>query len=167
MLKKLLLGVGIAVAVACSAASAPDTASMKFISEAIQGNLAEVQVGQLAQQKGTSEGVRTFGQHLEQDHGAAREKAVAVATELGATPPTEPNRKQKRVYERLSKLSGAAFDKAFAKAMVDDHKTDIKAYEKAAKKQDAAGRYANETLPKLREHLEMAQSLARGRSASR
>jgi putative membrane protein len=167
MLKRLMLGIGIAVAVACSAASAADKASMKFITEAVQGNLAEVQMGQLAQQKGTSEGVRTFGQHLEQDHGAARDRSVAVANELGATPPTEPNRKQKRTYERLAKLNGAAFDKAFAKEMVADHKKDIKAYEKAAKAKDAAGKYAEETLPKLREHLQMAQQLTSGRSAAR
>jgi hypothetical protein len=43
--------------------------------------------------------------------------------------------------------------------MVADHKKDIKEYEKAAKKQDAVGNYAKETLPALRNHLDTAQSL--------
>ena len=47
----------------------------------------------------------------------------------------------------MSKLSGAKFDGEFAKHMVADHKKDIKEYEKAAKKTDTAGTYANETLP--------------------
>jgi hypothetical protein len=75
------------------------------------------------------------------------------------TPPTEPNKKQKADYDRMSKLSGAQFDKAFATHMVSDHKKDIKEYEKAAKKKDAAGSYATETLPPLRKHLDTAQSL--------
>ena len=54
---------------------------------------------------------------------------------------------------------GAKFDKEFAAHMVADHKKDIKEYEKAAKKQDAVGNYAKETLPTLRKHLETAQSL--------
>jgi putative membrane protein len=59
----------------------------------------------------------------------------------------------------MSKLSGANFDREFAKHMVDDHKKDIKAYEKEAKKNDAAGAYAKEALPTLQKHLETAQSL--------
>jgi hypothetical protein len=46
--------------------------------------------------------------------------------------------------------------------MVADHKKDIKAYEKEAKKNDAAGAYAKETLPTLKKHLETAQSLSGG-----
>jgi len=75
------------------------------------------------------------------------------------TAPTAPNKKQKADYDKMSKLSGAKFDKEFAAHMVADHKKDIKEYEKAAKKQDAVGNYAKETLPTLRKHLENAQSL--------
>jgi len=86
---------------------------------------------------------------------------------MGVTPPSEPNSKQKAVYERLSKLSGDNFDREFVKAMVEDHKKDIRDFEKEAqKKNDPAAEFANETLPTLRKHLEMAQSLASGKSAS-
>jgi hypothetical protein len=60
----------------------------------------------------------------------------------------------------MAKLLGAAFGTAFAKHMVEDHKKDIKEYEAEAKKKDAAGNYANETLPTLRKHLETAQGLS-------
>ena len=59
--------------------AASDKASEKFIKDAIQGNLAEVAVGKLAQQKGASQGVRSFGAMLVSDHGAANEKAMSVA----------------------------------------------------------------------------------------
>jgi putative membrane protein len=79
----------------------------------------------------------------------------------------EPNKKQKAVYDKLAKLSGDAFDREFAKAMVDDHKKDIKEFEKESKKpDDAAASFAKETLPTLQKHLETAQSLSSGKTAA-
>ena len=69
---------------------------------------------------------------------------------------------------RMSKLSGDNFDREFAKMMVEDHKKDIRTFEtEAKKKNDPVAEFANETLPTLRKHLEMEQSLASGKSASR
>ena len=145
---------------------AQDAASQKFLKEAIEGNLAEVQMGQLAKKQASSDGVRSFGEMLEKDHSAANQKATAAATSLGMTPPTSPNKKQTADYDKMSKLSGAQFDKMFVSHMVADHRKDIKDYEKAGKKKDAAGSYATDTLPTLRKHLEMAQSLSAGKTAS-
>jgi len=139
---------------------AQDAGSQKFLKEAIEGNLAEVEMGKLSQKQGATEGVRAFGQMLEKDHSDANQKATAVANSVGMTAPTAPTKKQKADYDKMSKLSGAKFDKEFAAHMVADHKKDIKEYEKAAKKQDAVGNYAKETLPALRKHLETAQSLS-------
>jgi predicted outer membrane protein len=61
-------------------------------------------------------------------------------------------------YNRLAKLTGNQFDGAFAKDMVADHKSDIKAFEKESTKNDAASSYAKETLPTLRKHLQAAES---------
>ena len=163
-MSKLATKIGVAVLLVGSIAMAwaADKGSQKFITEAIQGNLAEVQVGKLAQQKGQSEAVRSFGQTLVSDHSAANEKATKVAEQLGVTPPSEPNAKQKAIHDKLSKLSGAAFDRAFAKEMVADHKKDIKEYEQEAKKKnDPAAQYAQETLPVLHKHLQLAENLER------
>jgi putative membrane protein len=150
-----------------TAASAADTASQKFIKEAIEGNLAEVQMGQLAQKKGQSEGTRSFGKMLVDDHSAANEKAKTVAGQIGVTPPTEPNKTQKAMYDKMSKMSDSTFDREFAKEMVEDHKKDISAFEKEVKKKnDPAASFANETLPTLRKHLETAQSLTKEHTAS-
>jgi putative membrane protein len=157
-----LIGVGAGIVLLASALGgwAADRGSQKFITEAIQGNLAEIEVGKLAQEKGQSEGVRSFGSHLVQDHTAANQKATSLASSMGVTPPTEPTSKQKTLHARLSKLSGESFDREFAKAMVNDHKNDIREFEKEAKrKNDPAADFANETLPTLRKHLEMAQAL--------
>jgi putative membrane protein len=137
-----------------------------FIKEAIQGNLAEQKLGQLAQEKGASEGVRNFGAHLEKDHSQANKNAMETARSLGVTAPTEPNKKQRETYDRLSKLSGEQFDKEFVKDMVKDHKKDVHEYTEHSKMSNAVGTYAKETLPHLQKHLQEAESLQGNMQAS-
>lgn len=164
---KLLVAGILAGVIVSSPAFAQDKASQKFLKQAIEGNLAEVQMGQLAEKNGKSDGVRSFGQMLQKDHSDANQKATAAANQMGMSPPSEPNSKQKAMYDKMSKLSGDKFDREFAKHMVADHKKDIKDYEKQAKQNDAAGSYAKETLPTLQKHLETAQSLNGGGTSAR
>lgn len=167
--RSALLGFSAAVALAITggAGLAKEPASKTFIAKAIQGNMAEVSMGQLAQQNGQSDDVKQYGQMLATDHGAANEKAQAVAQQMSVTAPTEPNRQQKADYAKMQKMSGAAFDKAFAQHMVMDHKKDIAEYTKASKmKGDPAGDYASQTLPALQKHLEAAQALNKGGAKS-
>jgi putative membrane protein len=168
MIKTSLLGMAIGAALLCSVSGAPaaETASQMFITKAIQGNLAEVKVGQLAQQKGQSQEAKTYGQTLQKDHSEANQKAMQVARQMGVTPPTEPNAEQKAMYDKLSKLSGAAFDREFAEGMIEDHQKDIKEFETESKMNDAAGMYAKETLPTLQKHLQMAESLSKDTAAT-
>ena len=137
----------------------PDKDSQTFIKNAIEGNNAEVDVGKLAQEKGQSDGVKQFGAMLVKDHGEANAKAKDVASKLQVEPPTGTGIGQKATYAKLKILSGATFDKSFAKAMVSDHQSDIKEYQKQAQKSDAAGAYAKESLPTLKKHLQEAQQL--------
>ena len=104
---------------------------------------------------------KAFGQQLVTDHNDANSKATAVAKDLGVDPPQEPSKKQKADYEKLSKLSGDAFDKQFAKHMVADHKKDIAEYKADSKKKDPTASYASDSLPVLQKHLDMAQTLAK------
>jgi putative membrane protein len=165
-MKQSILAAGL-LAAAAFAFSAPafaqdknaDKESVKFIKAAIQGNIAEVDAGKLAQEKGKSDGVKQYGAMLEKDHGAANEKAIAAAKSLGVEPPTGSSVGEKATYVKLKVLTGDTFDRSFAKGMVKDHEKDIKEYQKAAAKRDAAGAYAKETLPTLQSHLKAAQTL--------
>jgi putative membrane protein len=161
VISRLVLTTGlIAMVWAAPHAWAADSDSQAFIKKAIEGNLAEVALGKLAQQKAASDGVRQFGQTLQTDPGDANQKATAAAGSLNVTPPTQPNAEQQATYQKLSGESGATFDRDFTAEMVTDHQKDIAEYEKAAKASDAAGQYASQTLPTLQKHLSMAQSLA-------
>lgn len=165
MLKKLMLGVALAAGFALAASGAQaqsqkgDSASKSFIKSAIEGNYAEINVGKLAQQKGKSESVKQFGKMLVDDHTAANEKAIAAAKEMGVTPPTGSSMMEKGTYLKLKVLSGDSFDKSFASSMVSDHKSDIKDYQKESGNDDAAGRYAKDSLPTLQKHLQTAEQL--------
>jgi putative membrane protein len=135
-------------------------ADQNFLSKAIQGDLSEVNMGKLAQDKGQSDEVKQFGKMLEQDHGAHLQKAEQTAEELGVNVPTEPDAKSKATYDKLSTISGAKFDNEFAKAMISDHKRGIAAYKQQSKTKGPLADFATETLPTLQEHLETAESLA-------
>ena len=121
-------------------------------------------MGELAQNNGQSDGVKSFGKMLSSDHAAANEKAIGAAKSLGMVPPTEPSSKQKADYDEMAKMSGAQFDKMFTKHMVADHEKDIAEYKKEAKIKDAAGEYAGDQLDTLQKHLDNGQIRLKKRS---
>jgi putative membrane protein len=135
----------------------------QFLMDAIHGNLAEIQIGQLAKQKGATDGVRDFGDDLADDHQAALKKATDLAKKMNVTAPTAPTAQQKREYDALAKLSGTEFDQAFITHMVSDHEKNIQEFQQEAQanKGSDVGDYAEDVLPKLRDHLETAQKLAK------
>jgi putative membrane protein len=146
-------------ALLCSSGVAFAAIQQAFITRAMQGNLAEVQMGKLAQQKGTTQQAKSFGQMLTNDHQANQQKADQVAKQMGITPPTSPSAMQKLDYDRLSKLSGVAFDRQFASMMVKDHRKNISEFRREARMKGAVGQYAKQTLPTLEKHLQAAERL--------
>jgi putative membrane protein len=143
-----------------SSAHAAESASQRFLKKAIEGNYAEVKMGQLAQQNGQSDDVKKYGQMLSNDHSAANEKAIDAAKSAGMAPPDGPSAKQKSDYEKMAKVTGAKFDQEFATHMVTDHQKDIAEYKRAAKQSDATGEYAKAQIPVLQQHLDTAKSLS-------
>lgn len=134
----------------------------KFIEEAAQGGMMEVELGQLAAQKAASAEVRQFGQRMVQDHGQANQKLMQVASQVGVTVPKTLPVSMRNEKEKLSRLSGAEFDRMYMSHMLKDHQKDVKEFEKTSQKGDNAAirSFAQQTLPTLRQHLEMAQDLA-------
>lgn len=63
-------------------------------------------------------------------------------------------------YQQLSNLSGKDFDKAYAEHMVDDHRSDIQKFENEAQnaKDPQLKSFASQTVSKLRNHLQMAET---------
>ena len=159
----LLLGTATLMAISIANVSAKDKPSEAFLKKAIEGNFAEVSMGDLAQKNGQSDAVKSFGNMLSTDHAAANQEAIDAAKGMGMNPPSGPNAKQKADYDKMSKMSGAGFDKTFATHMVADHQKDIAEYKKASKMKDAAGEYASSQIDTLQKHLDTAKSLKLGK----
>lgn len=130
-----------------------------FAEKAAQGGQAEVELGQLAADKGQSQQVKEFGQKMVQDHTKANDQLKQVASQEGITLPTSLDAKDKALKDRLEKLSGAQFDKVYMQHMVQDHKKDVADFQKEAQngKDPAVKNFAQQTLPVLQQHLQMAQ----------
>ena len=132
----------------------------KFVSKVFKGNLAEIKLGQLAVAKAQSPEVKQFGQRLIDDHTAANDKLMKIASQKGLQPKRELELSVQHEYNKLDKLSGTQFDREFMNYMVSDHQKDIKEFESAAKtaKDPDVKEFAESTLPTLRDHLTNAKS---------
>ena len=140
----------------------------QFAKKAAQGGMAEVKLGQLAQEKGTSDTVKKFGQRMVEDHTKAGDELKRAAAQDNITLPDTISAKDKGTYDELSKLSGAAFDRAYARDMVKDHEEDIADFNKEANggKNAAIKDFATQTLPTLQDHLKEAKEMRQNVSAS-
>jgi len=137
------------------------TPDAHFAKEAAQGGMAEVKLGQLAQEKGANDSVKSFGKRMVEDHSKAGDKLKEVASRESITLPTDLSAKDQAIYDRLSKLDGAAFDRAYARDMVKDHETDVAAFEREANggKNNSLKTFASETLSTLQDHLKQAKQM--------
>lgn len=143
--------------------TAAASADQAFIVEAAHGGMAEVELGRLAGEKAQSSEVKQFAQTLVQDHSRANDELKTLARNKNITLPGEVDSKHKATHARLEKLSGAAFDRAYMQAMVDDHQKDVAAFRTESKggKDPDVKAWASKTLPTLEQHLKQAQELSR------
>jgi len=127
--------------------------------KAAQGGMAEVKLGQLAADKGSNSVVKSFGQQMVQDHTKANDELKQIASSKGMTLPTSLSAKDQSLYDKLSKLSGAEFDREYMSDMVSDHKTDIAEFQKEARSGNDSDlkNFASKTVPTLQHHLQMAE----------
>jgi putative membrane protein len=132
-----------------------------FITEAAKGGMAEVELGKLASTKTQNAEVKKFAQKMVQDHSNANTELKSLAAKKNVTLPTDIGAEHKADMDKLSKLSGAEFDKEYVEAMVEDHEKDVKEFQMQA---DSATdpdvkAFAAKTLPTLKTHLEMIKSI--------
>lgn len=137
------------------------TPDREFAKKAAAGGVAEVKLGQLAIDKADSEAVKNFGKRMMDDHRKANEQLKRTAAREQIDLPTEMNEHDQDVYNRLAQLSGADFDKAYARDMVNDHKQDIAAFKTESDngKDQAIKDFAFRTLPTLEEHMKLAREM--------
>jgi len=138
--------------------TSPDRA---FVMEAAAGGMAEVELGRLATQKASQSDVKEFGQMMVDDHSKANDRLMKIAQEKGLAAPHALTPEHEALKDRLSKLSGAAFDREYMREMVKDHQQDVAAFRKHATgaSDPEVKQFASSTLPTLEKHLDRATEL--------
>lgn len=149
-------------------ASRPAAADSAFMKNAAADGMAEVALGRLGAEKATRQDLKDFAQMMVDDHTKANDELKALAAQKDVMLPTDLKPQHQAAHDRLGKLSGAAFDTAFAKQLVVDHQKAVAAFSKEASggKDAETKAWAGGTLPKLQEHLAHARKLSANKSAS-
>jgi putative membrane protein len=147
-----------------STASARDDVSSsdkKFLTNAAQGGMAEVQESEAVAGRAENGKVNHFARHMIKDHSQANQKLMSLADSKGVTLPSSPSMMQMHMRNKLTKLQGAELDRAYMAQSVKDHESTISLFEGAAQnaKDPQIRRFAADTLPTLRHHLKMARDI--------
>jgi putative membrane protein len=131
----------------------------RFVTKAADGGQAELAVAKLAAEKASNAEVKSFAQKLVDDHSKVNDELKGIAGQKNVK--LDDDNDHDRAYKRLSKKSGAEFDREFVEHMIDEHEKDVKMFEKAAKdaKDSDVRSFAAKHVDHLREHLRQAESL--------
>jgi putative membrane protein len=137
--------------------------------KAAEANKAEVELGKMAEQKASSDAVKSFGKRMMKDHKQASEQLESIADRLGVTLPNKVNAKDQATKARLEKFSGNEFDQAYMRDMVKDHTKDVAEFQKASStlSNPDVKNFAEQTLPTLQSHLKEARQIVSGSTLSR
>lgn len=140
---------------------ATDEATSSFMVKAADGGMAEVQMGQLAQQKAMNQAVKDYSTMMVRDHSAANDQVKAFAAQRNVTLPTTVSEENQHHMDDVSKKTGKDFDKAFMSSMVDDHEKVISLFKDASGKVNDAEvkTFIDNTIPKLQMHLDSAKAI--------
>ena len=147
---------------ATTTAAPVDKDDQDFLVKAASGGLMEVQLGQMTAQKATNAAVKNFGQMMVSDHSKANDELKALAARKNITIPTTPGEDEMKHINKLNdSKTGRDFDKDYMAMMVDDHKEDVRKFEKAANdcKDPDIKAFAAKYVPTLKQHLDSAQAI--------
>ena len=140
-----------------------------FVSQAMQGDNEEVQLGQLAQQKSQSQDVKQLAQKLVSDHSQMNQKWFdPEAKQLGLSEPNGPSKKDKKMMSKLEGLSGSAFDTQYLTMMYKDHQKDLKDYkDEVNSTQDPnVKQLAQQGSKVIAQHLQLIEQVAKNHNVT-
>jgi putative membrane protein len=136
-------------------------ADLEFVLKAADDGLAEVALGNLAQEKAGSDEVKRFGQHMVEDHGKANQELAQIAAQVATKPPQQPSEVAKEIEKTLAAYAGREFDEVYIAQQVGAHEVALALFEHAAEHAEAPAvrEFAKKQAPVIQEHLEQAQAL--------
>lgn len=140
----------------------------EFVKKALEGNMAEVQMGQLALEKSSDDQVKQFAQRMVDDHGKMLEQLKPAAQAMGVKVPDGPSKGAMKNMDKMKGLSGDAFDQAYIKDMVKDHKKDSSEFKQEAQstQNPQLKQLVTEASQTIDNHLQQIQQIAQTKGTS-
>lgn len=134
-----------------------------FLQNTESADLLEIQLGNTAQTNASNAAVKSFGARMVTDHTQLLQQLRQVATANGVTLTGTLSKKDQRDFNRLSRLTGTKFDRAYSTFMVADHKKDVRDVTVENKRTTNASikTLTAQALPILQAHLTLAQTTRR------
>jgi len=142
--------------------SAMPVTPQSFVTQAANTDMAEIELGQLAMKNSQDASVKKFAEQMVKDHKATSTKLKSLAAKDNLTVPTALDPEHAAVKAKLAGLNGKEFDKAYGMEMAKGHEKAVALFESASQDTTINGdlkQFASSTLPKLREHKDMAHDL--------
>ena len=138
-----------------------DNNTKDFAKEAATGAMMEVELGNIAMKNAASQQVKDFGKMIVDDHTKLNNQLKDLAAKKMIDLPTTVTNDQQKEIDKLSKKTGANFDKDYVDMMIDDHKNDIAAFKKNDDKLTDSDfkTFIMNALPTLQKHLDAIQSI--------
>ena len=145
-----------------SATPAPDHANAQdllFVRQASLGNRAEVELGKMAQSKGSEAAVKEFAQRMQKEHAQSLERLTKAGRATKVELPKDLDAEHKRVRDELGKLSAAEFDKAYLATQIEAHQrtANLLLWHLSYGQNAGLLRYSADTLPVVLDHLDHAK----------
>lgn len=140
-----------------------------FLRKAMETNQAEVNLSRMAENKAMDQEVKNYAEMEVQDHTQALDKLRSAAG--GSQSEPSLTKEHQQMSDKLSRLSGDQFDKAYMDAMVRDHQQAVQALQREANTGTGSTRQkpgtnnqsdadvARELLPTLQKHLTQAEQI--------
>ncbi len=132
-----------------------------FELRAAQFSSAEIRLGELAARKAVDLNVKALGRQIADDQTKARDQLQSIAHRENMTLPNIPDASDESAYQRLSQLSGVAFDRTYLSTVSKDHERDSKDFQKEVRrgKNEDIKNFALQTLPLIEERMEKIRAL--------
>lgn len=139
-----------------------------FVKKALEGNMAEVEMGKLALEKSNDDQVKQFAQRMVDDHGKMLDQMKPVAQQMGVKVPDGPPKGQVKKMDKMKALSGDAFDQAYIKDMVKDHKSDASEFKQEAEstQNPQLKQLVTQDGQTIESHLQQIQQIAQAKGTS-
>lgn len=137
-------------------------AEQSFIIDAAQGGMAEVELGRLAEQRGSSAQVRDFGRMMVQQHTQANQELMGIARRMGVAPPTSLTPSAQAAQQRLQAAQGRDFDSQYIEQQASAHLAQRSLFQFAANnaKTPELRSFAQKNLPVIERHIDQLRTIA-------